>query len=191
MTQTTAPNHGDEELDPQHAPHRPADDREEIYFEGSPLVRGDLVKVGLWMLIGTVLIAVPIVLWAISRDHASPIPWWGSLAIAVVGLFFIVIPYLNLKRIRYRISNYRIDYERGLLGKTIDTTELWHVDDIQFHQSFIERILGVGTITVFASDQTSPAMPLRGLPRPREIFDALKARVIAIKRSRGVIKMDT
>ena len=42
----------------------------------------------------------------------------------------------------------------------------------------------------FASDETSPSLPLRGLPRPREIFDALKARVIAIKRTRGVIKMD-
>ena len=45
------------------------------------------------------------------------------------------------------------------------------------HQSLIERLLGVGTITVFAADQTTPSFPLRGLPRPREIFDALKARI--------------
>ena len=108
----------------------------------------------------------------------------------LLGIAVFVAPIIWARTIRYRISNYRIDFERGLLGKTIDTTELWHVDDIRFHQSLIERLLGVGTITVFASDQTTPAMPLRGLPKPREIFDALKARVIAIKRSRGVIKMD-
>jgi hypothetical protein len=31
---------------------------------------------------------------------------------------------------------------------------------------------------------------VRGLPKPRPIFDALKQRIIAVKRQRGVIKMD-
>jgi uncharacterized membrane protein YdbT with pleckstrin-like domain len=105
-------------------------------------------------------------------------------------LILILAPIVWARTIRYRISNYRIDYERGLLSKTIDTMELWHVDDLKFHQSLIERILGVGTITVSATDQSTPSLPLRGLPKPRDIFDNLKARVIAIKRTRGVIKMD-
>lgn len=164
-----------------------ANEPEKVYYEGSPLVRGNIASLLLFFVIGLATIAAPF----LYRYFQGVWPaWWVTLIAVVIGLIFLVAPTIWARTIRYRISNYRIDFERGLLGKTIDTTELWHVDDIQFHQSIVERLLGVGTITIFASDQTTPSLPLRGLPKPREIFDALKARVIAIKRSRGVIKMD-
>jgi membrane protein YdbS with pleckstrin-like domain len=179
-------------IDPTHTGHdiaAPGErEPEKIYYEGSPLVRGNIGTLILFFLIGALLIAIPFI-WH-ATQQSWPI-WWVTLALIVIGLILFVAPVIWARTMRYRISNYRIDYERGLLSKTIDTTELWHVEDIQFHQSLIERILGVGTITVFASDQTSPSLPLRGLPRPRDIFDALKARVIAIKRTRGVLKIDS
>jgi membrane protein YdbS with pleckstrin-like domain len=162
-------------------------DPERIYYEGSPLVRGSIGSFLLFFLLGALFIAAPFIYKVVEKAFPN---WIVTLACVVLGVILLIAPILWSKTIRYRISNYRIDYERGLFGKTIDTTELWHVEDIQFHQSFMDRILGVGTITVFASDKTSPSFPLRSLPKPREIFDALKARIIAIKRSRGVIKMD-
>jgi membrane protein YdbS with pleckstrin-like domain len=162
-------------------------DPEKVYYEGSPLVRGSIGSLLLFFVLGALFIAAPLIHRYLKGYWLD---WYIVAAAVVIGLVLLVAPIIWARTIRYRISNFRIDFERGLLGKTIDTTELWHVEDIQFHQSLVERLLGVGTITIFASDQTSPSMPLRGLPRPREIFDALKARVIAIKRSRGVIKMD-
>jgi hypothetical protein len=64
------------------------------------------------------------------------------------------------------------------------------VDDIEFQQSFFDRLMGVGNITVFSNDKTTPQLHLRGLPNPRPLFESLKQRVIAVKRQRGVIKMD-
>lgn len=165
-----------------------ANDPERIYYEGSPLVRGTVGTMLIFFILGLVLLAVPF-LW---RWLQNAWPYWVITAVCIVlGLALFVMPMIYARSIRYRISNYRIDFERGLLGKQIDTMELWHVDDIKFQQSLTQRLLGVGTITIYSDDQTTPSLPLRGLPRPREIFDALKARVIAIKRSRGVIKMDT
>jgi uncharacterized membrane protein YdbT with pleckstrin-like domain len=107
-----------------------------------------------------------------------------------VGLILLIAPTIWARTIRYRISNYRIDYEKGLLGKKIETLELWHVDDIEFEQSFFDRVMGVGKITVFSNDKTTPKLELKGLPNPRPLFESLKQRVIAVKRQRGVIKMD-
>jgi membrane protein YdbS with pleckstrin-like domain len=169
------------------AGRRALEEEERVYFEGSPILRGDIGRLVLLALVGLALIVTPIVTSALG---AWTPPWWGWLALIVLGIVFLILPYALVKTIRYRISNYRIDYEHGLLSKSIDTLELWHVDDIHFRQSPIDRIFRVGTITVISNDSTTPRLPLHGLPRPRELFDQLKQRVIAVKRMRGVIKMD-
>ena len=169
------------------APHRPADDTEKVYYEGSPMIRGEIASMFLWTLLGAALIAAPI-LWRIFKGHGPH--WIAWLVCIALGLFLLLIPVLVVKQFRYRISNYRIDFERGLLGKKIETMELWHVDDIEFEQSFFDRVMGVGKIVVFSNDKTTPKLELKGLPNPRPLFESLKQRVIAVKRQRGVIKMD-
>jgi membrane protein YdbS with pleckstrin-like domain len=170
-------------------PHREADDREEVYYQGSPMIRGQLGKIFLWTVLGLVLLALPIVWKIFQRQNEWPI-WWITVACIILGLLFLLIPVLIVKSVRYRISNYRIDYERGIFGKRIDTLELWHVEDIRFDQSFLDRILGVGNITVISHDDTTPKLTMIGIPNPRPLFETLKQRVIAVKRQRGVVKMD-
>ncbi len=169
------------------APHKPADDKEEVYFSGSPKLRGELGPLSLYILFGLVVAGMPFLLkkaWAAE-------PWWMYLLFIALGLGVAGWPVLILRTIRFRISNYRIDYERGLLSKHIDTLELWHVEDIKFHQSILDRILNVGNITVLSHDDTTPKLVMHGLPNPRPLFEAIKQRVISVKRQRGVIKMDT
>jgi hypothetical protein len=170
-------------------PHKPADDREEVYFSGSPLLRGELGRLIGFTLLGAALIAIPILYKIFTRDKVWP-AWWITLLLVLVGILLMFIPWILTKMIRYRISNYRIDFERGLFSKHIDTLELWHVEDIRFQQSFLDRILRVGTIEVISHDDTTPRLPLKSLPNPRPLFDQLKQRVISVKRQRGVIKMD-
>ncbi|HEX8524445.1 MAG TPA: PH domain-containing protein [Tepidisphaeraceae bacterium] len=169
-------------------PHRPADDREEVYYQGSPMLRGDFGTLIIWGILGLLLIAAPIVYRAYYG--VWPAYWWITLGCIVLGVIALVIPLLVIRSTRYRISNYRIDFERGLLSRRIDTLELWHVEDISFHQSLLDRILGVGNIRIISHDETTPQLLLKGLPTPRPIFEQLKQRIIAVKRQRGVIKMD-
>lgn len=169
-------------------PHRPADDTEQVYFEGSPQYRAESGKIAFWSLIGLLLIAFPFLYNAFSSQGFPP--FFITLPCILLGLMLPIIPLLLIRTVRYRITNYRIDYERGLLSKRIDTLELWHVEDISLQQSLLDRLLAVGTITVISHDETTPQLAMRGLPAPRALFDALKQRVIAVKRQRGVIKMD-
>lgn len=173
---------------PADAPHKPADDSEQVYFDGSPKLRADGRGVLLWWLIGLVLIALPFVYHFVSNHLWTPI--WLTLAMLAAGIICFFVPVLQQKSVRYRISNYRIDFERGVLSKKIDTMELWHVEDISFYQSLADRMLDVGTITVLSHDDTNPRLVISGLPNPRPIFETLKQRIIAVKRQRGVIKTD-
>jgi hypothetical protein len=172
---------------PDDKPHRPADDSEEVYFSGSPLLRAEVGKLTLWWVIGVVLIALPF-LWRGLASGWPPAIVWGICLI--LGAIAILLPVAKQRTIHFRVSNYRIDYERGLLSKNIDTLELWHVEDINFHQSILDRLLDTGTITILSHDETTPQLILRGIPNPRPLFETLKQRVIAVKRQRGVVKMD-
>ena len=164
----------------------PAPDVEEIFYEGSPKLRGEIPLLFQCFLAAAVVAAIAVLL----TMFVASFPWWGTAIGVVIALLVLVLPILLVRKNRYRISNYRIDYEQGLLSKRIDTIELWHVDDVQMRQGVIDRMLGVGTINVHSNDATNPVLPLRSLPEPRKLYDAIKQRVIAVKRQRGVVKFD-
>lgn len=164
----------------------PAPDVEVVFYEGSPKLRGELGLVFKCVASALIVLAIGVALFAYTNAYA-----WLSLLVGIlVALLVLILPLLLVRKNRYKISNYRIDYEQGLFSKRIDTIELWHVDDVQMRQGVIDRMLGVGTINIHSNDATNPVLPLRSLPEPRKLYDAIKQRVIAVKRQRGVIKMD-
>lgn len=160
----------------------PADANEVVYFEGSPALRGSLGRLLLCGLLAAGLIVGAVVLRAQG--------WWVPLAGVVLAIAVVAMPIILIRSVRYRITNYRIDYERGVFSKDIDTLELWHVEDLSFHQSLMDRILCVGGITVVSHDAATPRLLLRALPNPRPVFETLKQRIITVKSQRGVIKID-
>jgi membrane protein YdbS with pleckstrin-like domain len=169
-------------------PGKPVEDEEIVYFEGRPVLRADQAKAAMFLIVGLALLALPILAAVLDWtwwDHR----WMTPVAI-VLAILAIVLPWLVTRTTRYRITNYRIDFERGVLKKQIDTMELWHVDDISFEQGLVDRIMNVGSIKILSDDRTTPQLELHGLPNPRAIFDNLRQRIITVKRQRGVIKMD-
>lgn len=165
-----------------------APDHEVVYYEGRPMMRADQAKATFFVLLGLAFIVLAFLSW--TMDFAANWPGWIGIALFILGILAIVLPWLVIRATRYRITSYRIDFERGILKKKIDTLELWHVDDIKFEQGLLDRMMNVGSITVLSNDRTTPRLELHGIPDPRKIFEALKERVIAVKRQRGVVKMD-
>jgi membrane protein YdbS with pleckstrin-like domain len=180
-----------DQIDPQApSPHTPAEDQEVVYYEGSPLLRGELSLVLTWLAVGLAVAAIPL-LWLIfagDGPDAGP-PWWLWILVPVgLGLFFF--PALWVKRNRFKITNYRIDFEHGLITTNVDTLELWHVNDIRMRQGPLDKLFGVGSIHITSDDRSNPELELRSVSQPRPLYESLKQRVIAVKRQRGVIKMD-
>ena len=168
-------------------PHRPTDDTEQVYFEGSPLLRGEFSRVAAFSLVAVLLVALVV---ADLIYKKVGFPWWLSAAAIAAAVVLVLIPIVTRKSLSYRISNYRIDLTRGLLSRTVDTMELWHVEDLRLRQSVFDRLLGVGTITIISHDDTTPTLVLKGLPQPQVLFRELEQRVIAVKRQAGVMKVD-
>jgi membrane protein YdbS with pleckstrin-like domain len=79
-----------------------------------------------------------------------------------------------LKSHRYRITDQRMVIESGVLSRRIDELDMRTVEDLDFRQSVLERVLGIGDITVISSDRTDARTRLVGIARPRELRELLR-----------------
>jgi uncharacterized membrane protein YdbT with pleckstrin-like domain len=98
----------------------------------------------------------------------------GIGALVLAALVWLLILTLVRKSSRYRITNRNLDTEHGIISKQIETLQLWRIRDLDFRQSFTDRILGIAQIRVFTADVSDPELVLRGLPASRDVFDKLK-----------------
>ena len=72
-------------------------------------------------------------------------------------------------------STQRIVVESGALSKRIDEVDMRTVEDIEFQQRFLERLLGIGQIAIVAADKKMSRFRLLGIERPREVRELIRA----------------
>lgn len=117
--------------------------------------------------------------------------WWyvlgGVLAPVVVGLVLILVLELRRRSTHYRVSTQTIDVETGVFSRRIESTQLWRVRDLQYTQSFMDRLLGVSHIHVYAHDQLNPSIYLDGLPSSRAVFEQLRAATDLARQAGNVV----
>ena len=153
---------------------------EERLWRGSPSAR---VLVGKIIAIVLSAILIPVAAsFLASRTNdiemAGRIAKFGWLIAAIVVFWQIVtflIVMLRLQSTTYTISNQRVVIERGMLSKSLNEIDLRSIDDTQFFQSFSDRLLGIGNVTLISSDKAFPTTVLHGIARPRDIREMIRA----------------
>jgi len=176
---------------------------EEILWEGSPSLKAMAVSIAATALFAILLpIAVYLVydplrdvLVHSSRDVRNLVVENESNARTVIILAVIAVVCARLVRLawralvlrshRYGVSNQRIMVETGVLSKSLAEIDVRTVDDITFHQSLVERMLGIGQIAIASSDPTNPRVRLVGVPDPRQVRELI--RNSAYQATRGQI----
>ena len=165
---------------------------EESLWEGNPSLKAMAVSV-----VATALFAiiVPIAVYLAyapvrdlvthtSRDAADLVAEHEDgartaiiLAVAaVVGARLVRLGWrtLVLRSHRYGVSNQRIMVESGVFSKSLAEIDVRTIDDITFHQAFVERLLGIGEIAIRSSDPTNPRVRLVGVPDPRQVRELIR-----------------
>jgi membrane protein YdbS with pleckstrin-like domain len=98
-------------------------------------------------------------------------PAWllvGLLAIALWGGLFLYYLYLRYGLV-YELTSQRLIHKVGILSQTTNRIEVIDIDDVATHQTFIERLLGVGTIRILSSDTSDPMLTIRGIDEVKRI----------------------
>jgi membrane protein YdbS with pleckstrin-like domain len=106
----------------------------------------------------------------------------AALLYGSLGLFLV---YKRLS-LRYRLTTYRFFHERGLLARQSDRIEVIDIDDVTVQQTFIERIVGIGTVVIQSSDRTNPTLRLPAIDNVKVVADLIDATCRAERQRRAI-----
>lgn len=166
---------------------------EQTLWEGRPsmaLAYGKIVGLVL-RAIALILIGFLIFKWGLPalqgasteiRTLIEPRATLISLVIVAV-LFALMVPsatalfaaIVQIKNTHYKVTSQRILVEYGVLSKSLQEIDMRSVDDTEFHQSLLERIFGIGRVSVVATDKITPKLVLQGIHDPRATRELIRA----------------
>jgi len=115
---------------------------------------------------------------------------WFAACILILPIPFAIYRWLTVRCTTYSLTSQRFRVESGILSRHFDDLELYRVKDITMTQPLIQRLVGLGTITMMTSDRTTPTLLLPAISGPRETMDTIRHQVERVRRERGVRELD-
>jgi hypothetical protein len=144
---------------------------EEVFFQGIARHTASLGGYVFWTFICFVGGLVTALLLQVQAIANLGLPLWVLAFAGVPGLIWVWLVHITS---RFKVSGRRVETEKGVITKRIDSLELWRVLDVQYEQSILDRITGDAKIKLLGTDQTHPVLTLHGMPDHRRLFERLR-----------------
>src|SRR6202521_1326516 len=156
--------------------------KEETLWRGTPswaLLFGKIVRAAL------AAVLLPLILYlgydwlsaspAIQDKHDTifRVGWLITFAVVLVLAIQVIIALARIKSTLYPITNQRVIIESGLFSKSVEDIDLRTIDDTSFQQRVLDRLLGIGNVTIVSSDKMAPTYILHGVPDPRALRETI------------------
>ena len=117
------------------------------------------------------------------------------LLVTVPFLFFIPFllagwKWLQLKLIKYEITNERIRFTKGIFSKQLHEMELYRVKDITFLQPFFLRLFSLGSIKLDSSDRSTPSLIISAIPNAQSLREEIRKNVEMLREKKYILYID-
>ena len=94
-------------------------------------------------------------------------------------------PFLSLVE-NYTITTERLKITTGLVSRHVENFELIRIQDLDFKQGMGERMMGIGDVTIRGQDPSNPAIVLRNVPKPEEVYETLRRAWLESRKRHGL-----
>jgi uncharacterized membrane protein YdbT with pleckstrin-like domain len=85
-------------------------------------------------------------------------------------LLWTVARHVNLRFTRLSVAGKKLRYETGMLSRSTRTMELTKVQDVRVDQTFFQRMLGLGNLTIQSAGETGQ-LTINNIDRPEAVGD--------------------
>jgi uncharacterized membrane protein YdbT with pleckstrin-like domain len=109
--------------------------------------------------------------------------WGTAVAIAaVIAALTLVVGYLRRIGTKYLITTQRLRISRGLVRKAVQETRLERVQNVNYQQGVLDRVLGVGSVDFDTAGTDDSEFRFEWVNHPEEVVRAVDR---AVEEARG------
>lgn len=152
---------------------------EEILWQGS---RSQITNIGKYLLAALACAGIIIV----GAVFVLPILW---LACAI-PLAWAVWLWVSTKSESFTLTTERLRLRSGVFNQVFDEVELYRIKDISFSRSAVQRIYGLGTVTLLTSDRGQENCLIDSVRSSEELREFLRTQVEIIRDRKRVREVD-
>jgi uncharacterized membrane protein YdbT with pleckstrin-like domain len=135
---------------------------EQIIFQGHPSWRSILAFYLKGLLVG---ILVALIAYLIGQGFATVF-----LIVLVILAVTVVIGFVRRMATVYTITNRRLNIKRGIIARDIQETRLERVQNVNYSQSAVERMLNVGDVDFDTASDTENTFCFAGVSDPQHVI---------------------
>ena len=179
----TAKSGGQGDVRPGAVP-APAASGPKVLYQGGPSQRRNFW--GFFWLAALVVVLLFLLIYC-----GASAKWWLTALVVLLGYGgWLGCKMLELHCIRYTLTTENVTIEQGVFSKSVDNVDLFRAKDVDMTQTPLQRMMGIGDVTILSTDQTSPTAVLRNVRNPREVFEAVRKAAAEADKARGVVQVE-
>ena len=119
-----------------------------------------------------------LLLWTVDVEWLNSIIGWVALIAFVVLLLDVIFEYIQWQTTRFAITNERVAYQSGIIRRRGVSIPLNRINNVNFNQSMIARMLNNGVVTIESAGETGDSV-FENIPDPEKVRTLIFAQVEA------------
>ena len=128
--------------------------------------------------------AVPVIIRDYDRMMGIAM---GSLAAFI--LIFLVLRYVMLVNVKWLVQEETLCRIKGIFSKQTDYIEMYRITDYKENQSFLQRIMGVKTVTVYSTDRSDEVTDIPGVPADMNLIGIIRDNVEKCRKEKRIYEI--
>jgi len=107
-----------------------------------------------------------------SNNHGANLYW--LLVLPAILVVWTLARQLRLRYTKLIIAGDKLKYETGMMSRSVRAMDLAKVQDVVVDQTFMDRILSLGTISIQTAGETS-RLTMSGVENPQQVAEFILA----------------
>ena len=128
--------------------------------------------------------AVPVIIRDYDRMMGIAM---GSLAAFI--LIFLVLRYVMLVNVKWLVEEETLCRIKGIFSKQTDYIEMYRITDYKENQSFLQRIMGVKTVTLYSTDRSDEVTDIPGVPADMNLIGIIRDNVEKCRKEKRIYEI--
>ena len=119
-----------------------------------------------------------LLLWTVDIDWVNSVIGWVALIAFIVLIVDVVFEFIQWQTTRFAITDERVAYQSGMIRRRGVSIPLNRINNVNFNQSMIARILNNGVVTIESAGESGDSV-FENIPNPEHVRTLIFAQVEA------------